>query len=77
MIIYLHQVSVDNILPWQQPVFHLFLVHHRHQVELAQILPEEAVHKRYILLSHCPQTLSLRGLEEEMGRRLMVEKCVY
>lgn len=56
---YLHQVSVDNVLSGKQPVFHLFLVHGRHQAELAEVLAEEPVHHRHILLGHWPQTLSL------------------
>lgn len=61
---YLHQVSVDNILLGQQPVFYLFLGHGRHQVELAKVLTEEAMHHRHIFFGHRPQTLSLRSLKE-------------
>lgn len=63
--IHLHQVSVNNILLGQQPVFYLFLVHGGHQVEMAQVLTEEAMHHRHILLGHWPQTLSLRSLKGE------------
>lgn len=63
-LFYLHQVSVNNILPGQQPVRHLFRAHCRHQVELAQVITEEAMHQRHILLGHRPQTRSFRGLEE-------------
>lgn len=73
---YLHQVSVDNILPGQQPVFYLFLVHGGHQVELAQILTEEAMHHRHILLCHRPQTLSLRRLKTRESEDVAVRRSL-
>lgn len=48
-------------------MFHLFLVHGGHQVELAQVFPEEAMHHRHIFLGHRPQTRSLWSLMR--GRR--------
>lgn len=50
--VYLHQVSVNDVLLRQKPVLHLLLVHDRHKVELAQVFPEKAVHHRHILLGH-------------------------
>lgn len=68
LYIYLHQVSVNNILPRQQPVFHLFLVHGGHKVELAQVIPEEPMHHRHVFLGHLPQTRSLWSLREKKMR---------
>lgn len=62
MLFYLHQVSVDNVLLGKQPVFHLLLVHGRHQAELAEVLAQELVHHRHVLLGHRPQTLSFWSL---------------
>lgn len=64
--LYLDQVRIDNVLLGQQPVFYFFLAHGRNQVELAQVLLEEAMHQRHVLLGHRSQTLSLWSLK---GRR--------
>lgn len=41
---YLHHKGVYDVLLGQQPVFHLFLIHERGQVELRQVLVQEPVY---------------------------------
>jgi len=53
---------VDDVLLGDEEVGHLLLVQDGRQVELLQVLPEEAVHHRHILLGHRPHALRLGGL---------------
>ena len=59
---HLHHVGVDDVLLGHQEVGHLLLVQHGGQVELGQVLPQEAVHRRHVLPGHRPQPWGLGGL---------------
>lgn len=67
-VAYLHQVGVDDVLLGQEPVLHLLRAHDWSQVELTEIILQQAVHNRDILHRHRPQASGLRSLETRRRR---------
>lgn len=67
-VAHLYQEGVNDVLLGQEPMLHLLHAHSWSQVELTEIILQQAVHSRDVLHRHRLQASSLRSLETKRQR---------